>query len=166
MAHPPGLSSMEVTSGPTNLSIKVTFATQDIEALVPIDIDLDAEVTPQELGEARPAIAELIVKHLRIKSDGEWLQPSARRGVEFDDQNNAHVDLVYLGNPRAELSIESTLLELFPDGHQQFVTFRNDSGTVVAEKMLKKTDMKFNVGLGRDTSKAGVSPSLTLASLH
>ena len=160
MAHPPGLSSMEVTSSPANLSIKVTFATQDIEALIPMDIDLDAEVTPQELTDAKPAIAELIRENLHVKVDGELIQPKEMPGVEFDDQNNARVALLYPAHPKEELSIESTFLKLFPDGHQQFIAFRSDSDTVVAEKMLKKTDMKFNVSLSQDTKTETVPISL------
>lgn len=160
MAHPPGLSSMEVTSSPINLSIKVTFAIQDIEALIPMDIDLDAEVTPKELTDAKPAIAELIRKNLHVEVDGDLIQPIEMPGVEFDDQNNARVDLLYPAHPKVEFSIESTFLKLFPDGHQQFIAFRSNSDTVIAEKMLKKTDMKFNLSLNTDTKAETLPASL------
>lgn len=143
MAHPPGLSSMDVNVGTNNLTITVTFAIQDIEAFVPMDIDLDAEVTPQELSDAKPAIAELIRQHLHVEVDGDRPQPNALGLVEFDNQNNAHVRLLFSAHPKAKLTIESTFLNLLPDGHQQFLTLREDSPVVVAEKMLKKEDMAF-----------------------
>lgn len=147
MAHPPGLSSMDVKTGTNSLSVKVTFAIQDIEAFVPMDIDLDAEVTPQELNDAKPAIAELIAHQLRVTVDGDPYQPNALGHVEFDDQNNAHVELLFSAHPKGKLTIESTFLYLLPNGHQQFVTLREDSGAVLAEKMLKKEDVKFSVSL-------------------
>ena len=147
MAHPPGLSSMDVNIGTRDLAVKVTFAVQDIEAFVPMDIDLDAEVTTQELTDAKPAIADLIGHHLRVEVDGNPVKADAMGHVEFDDQNNAHVELLYRAHPEATLSIESTFLNLLPDGHQQFLTLREDSRVVVAEKMLKREDMAFTIHL-------------------
>lgn len=146
-AHPPGLSSMEVNVGADKTVVKVTFAIQDIEAFVPMDIDLDAEVTPQELTDAKPAIAEMVRQNLLIEMDEDRPEPNAPGRVDFDDQNNVHVELFFSARPRANLFIESTFLNLFPDGHQQFVSFREESHTTVAEKMLKKEDMKFTVNL-------------------
>ena len=49
LAHDPGLSSADVILKAHGVNVKITFSLQDIEAFVPMDSDLDAEVTLAEL---------------------------------------------------------------------------------------------------------------------
>ena len=149
-AHPPGLSSMDVTINSTDLLIKVTFSTQDIEAIVPMDFDRDAEVTAEELTQAKPKIADLVDAKLEVIIDDKISHPIESWRVEFDNQNNAHVELIYRAHPEENLKIDSLLLKMFADGHQQFVTLRKDSGEVLAEKMLKKDDASLSLDLNID----------------
>lgn len=146
-AHPPGLSSMDVTIHPKSLSIKVTFSIQDIEAFVPMDLDLDAEVTPAELEQVKPAIAALIGSEIEVSVDGNIASPQALGRVVFDNQNNAHVELLFGVHAEGSLTIDSLFLKMLADGHQQFVTLRKESGAVRAEKMLKKNDSSISINL-------------------
>ena len=138
-AHPPGLSSMDIQLQADRLLISATFAVQDIEALLPMDSDLDAEVSPAELEAVKPQIVALVVQHLVLNAATEPLtvQPVA---IVFDAQNNARIDLEYVYPHTATLDLRSDFLQLMPDGHQQFVTAKGSDGQVLAEKMLTRAD--------------------------
>ena len=166
-AHPPGLSSMDVSIRAESLSVKVTFALQDIEAFAPMDSDLDAEVTAAEREAAKPAIAKLLAGQLRINIDGKDYSPADSGLVSYDDQNNAHVEFVYPAAPKQQLLLESGFLAQLPEGHQQYLTIRDESGKTLAEKMLSKNDYQFSLQLSAagsaEPASAGRSWSATFA---
>ncbi|WGS85088.1 HupE/UreJ family protein [Methylomonas sp. UP202] len=137
-AHPPGLSSLDVAIKAAQIDAKVTFALQDIEAFAPMDSDLDAEVSDDEREAAKPKIAKLLAKQLRINVDGQDVLPVISGSVIYDDQNNAHVELQYAVEPKQTLLVQSKFLALLPDGHQQYLTFRDAGGKVIVEKMIGK----------------------------
>ena len=139
-AHPPGLSSVDLLINADGMLAKVTFALQDIEAFVPMDSDLDAEVSDAEREAAKPAIAHLLAQQLRINVDGKDLLPVEPGTVNYDDQNNAHVEFHFLSAPHRQLLVQSKFLALLPDGHQQFLKIRNADGRTLLEKMLSKAN--------------------------
>ena len=139
-AHPPGLSSVDVVIEADRLLAKVTFALQDIEAFAPMDSDLDAEVSDAEREAAKPAIAELLAKQLRVNVDGNDLAPAEPGSVDYDDQNNAHVQFQYRPAPAQQLTVQSRFLALLPEGHQQFLKIRQVGGNTLLEKMLGRSD--------------------------
>lgn len=139
-AHPPGLSSLDLSMKSTGLDVKVTFALQDIEAFAPMDGDLDAEVSEAERDAAKPAIAKLLAEQLRIYVGGQDLVPTEPGQVSFDDQNNAHVEFHYPALPKQQLLVQSKFLAQLPDGHQQYLTIRDADGKTLSEKMLGKSD--------------------------
>lgn len=139
-AHPPGLSSLDVSIKPARIDAKVTFAVQDIEAFAPMDSDLDAEVTDAEREAAKPAIATLLAGQLRVGVDGQDAVLAEPGQVSFDEQNNAHVELRYAAMPKQELLVQSKFLALLPEAHQQYLTIKDGDGTTLTEKMLGKHD--------------------------
>lgn len=144
-AHPPGLSSLDVSIKPAQLDVKVTFALQDIEAFAPMDSDLDAEVSDAERDAAKPGIAKLLAEQLRVNVDSQDFSPSEPGQVSFDDQNNAHVEFHYPAVPKQQLRVQSKFLALLPDGHQQYLTVRDASGKTSHEKMLNKHDDQIGI---------------------
>ncbi|MDT4290711.1 HupE/UreJ family protein [Methylomonas sp. MO1] len=159
-AHPPGLSSLDVTIKPAQIDAKVTFALQDIEAFAPMDSDLDAEVTDAEREAAKPAIAKLLAAQLRVSVDSRDVQPSEPRQVSFDDQNNARVELHYAAHVQTALLLQSKFLALLPDGHQQYLTVRDANGKALTEKMLGKHDDQISLPIA---NAAGESPQAPFA---
>lgn len=138
MAHPPGLSSVDIKLDADLITARVTFALQDIEAFVPMDSDLDAEVSAAEREAAKPAIARLLGEQLRMNVDGKDLAPLAFGMVDYDEQNNAHVEFHYQPLPQRQLLVQSRFLGVLPEGHQQFIKIRQADGATVLEKMLAK----------------------------
>lgn len=159
-AHPPGLSSVDVSVNASQLNLKVTFALQDIEAFAPMDSDLDAEVSEAEREAAKPAIAKLLADQLRVNVDGQDLAPAEPGRVGFDEQNNAHVEFRYPAEPRQRLLVQSMFLERLSEGHQQFLTVKEASGKTLGEKMLTKNDDRLAIqfgGEGNDGEQGSLS---------
>ncbi len=146
-AHPPGLSSVDLLINADGMLAKVTFALQDIEAFAPMDSDLDAEVSDAEREAAKPAIAQLLAQQLRISVDGQDVSPSQAGRVEYDDQNNAHVEFRFKQAPHSHLLLQSKFLALLPAGHQQFLKIRNAEGNTLLEKMLGRENDQVQLDL-------------------
>lgn len=153
-AHAPGLSSIDLVINGQQISVKVTFAAQEIEAFVPMDSDLDAEVSTAELDAAKPKVGQLIAEKIQLSSDGQPQQPQPNPAVSFDDQNNAQVELSYAPVPQQQLELDSKFLADLPEGHQHFVTIKDASGKTLLEKMLDKPHPQLTLDL---TTPAAVS---------
>ncbi len=146
-AHPPGLSSADLTVKPDGLDVKITFAVQDIEAFVPMDSDGDAEVTSAERDAAKPGIAEYVANELKIQLDGVDIRPATRGTVLFDNQNNAVVDLQFSSAPANSISIQSTFLSKLPSGHKQYVTVKDAGGHELGKKLLTQKSSTLEISL-------------------
>lgn len=156
-AHPPGLSSLDLSILDKSVNVKITFALQDIEAFTPMDSDLDAEVTDAEREAAKPAIAQLLMRELRIIIDGNDYSPVSFGQVTYDNQNNAHVEFVYPGSPKQQLFLQSRFLSQLPYGHQQYLTIRDSNGKTLTEKMLGKQDDQIDLQLGAINSESNTT---------
>lgn len=161
LAHPPGLSSLDAVIQTHQIQIKTTFAVQDIEAFTPMDADLDAEVSDSEREAAKPKIAQLLAEQLSLNLDGNPLQPNQVGKVSYDDQNNAHVELLYPAAPKQQLILQSKFLSLLPDGHQQFLVIKGADEKIIAEKMLTKQDDQISVQLSNDGSQTQTSSTFS-----
>lgn len=146
-AHPPGLSSVELQIGAEQLIAKITFALQDIEAFTPMDSDLDAEVSDAEREAAKPAVARLLAEQFIVTADSQPLSPEFPSIISYDDQNNAHVELHFASQAAKQLHLQSKLLSLLPEGHQQFVTVKNAAGQSLMEKMLGRANDQLQINL-------------------
>jgi hydrogenase/urease accessory protein HupE len=153
-AHAPGLSSIDVVLNAEQMDVKITFALQDIEAFAPMDSDLDAEVSDAEREAAKPNIAQLLAKQLRVNNHDQDLQPLEAGQVSFDEQNNAHVEFHYAVQTQQAILIQSKFLALLPEGHQQYLTAKDTNGVTINEKMLGKTDDQISLSLDAESHSA------------
>lgn len=140
LAHPPGLSSAEITLGANQVNAVLTFAIQDIEAFNPMDSDQDAEVTPAEMDAAKPAIAQWVAEQFVLSVDNVVLKANAVGKVSFDQQNNAQVQFLFNHPTAQQLNVQSRVLSKLPAGHKQYLTLKNQSGQILLEKMLTQED--------------------------
>jgi hydrogenase/urease accessory protein HupE len=146
-AHPPGLSSTDITVKAYNLDIKVTFAVQDIEAFVTMDTDGDAEVSNAELDAAKPHIANYVANELKVLVDGKEIKANQANNVSFDQQNNTIIELSFSGTPTTTIGIESKLLSKLPADHKEYVTIKDLSGHELGKKMLTKIANSLEINL-------------------
>ncbi|MSS76178.1 MAG: HupE/UreJ family protein [Methyloglobulus sp.] len=151
-AHPPGLSSADITVKPEELGVKVIFAIQDIEAFVPMDTDGDAEVSDDELGNATFRIVRFVANEISILSDGKAIPPNGSNTVRFDKQNNATIELNYPGKPLAVIGIQSKLLAKLPPDHKQYVTVKDVSGKELGKKLLTQKANTLEINLETNTA--------------
>lgn len=151
LAHPPGLSSVDISLSAETVLVKTTFALQDIEAYIPMDADLDAEVSDAERIAAKPAIAKLISEKLPISIDESLLQAVGEGSVDFDDQNNAHVQWQLQAHAGKQLKVQSSLLASLAEGHQQYLTVRWQDGRVLAEKLLSRQQAEYQLAINPES---------------
>ena len=153
-AHPPGLSSLDVVLLPQAVTVNITFAIDDIEALVPMDSDFDAEVTPAEQEASKPKIAALLAQELQLTLDGQVHTPTPGN-VSFDDQNNAHITLQYAVAAMQSISVQSKLLSRLAAEHKQYATIKRD-GIELGQKMLTQQDSVLTLNV---TQAADATPT-------
>ncbi len=149
-AHEPGLSSIEITIKNNELYVSQVFALQDVEFLIPMDIDLDADVSDEERDAARPALTKLVLDNLQVRQLETAHIGHERASVKFDQQNNATFDINYKLPSSSQVTITLNLLTLFPDNHKQYVTVKNDRGDVVTQKMLSKSDNSIQLNVNSE----------------
>jgi hydrogenase/urease accessory protein HupE len=147
LAHPPGLSSTDITVKPDGLDVKVTFAVQDIEAFVTMDTDGDADVTDAELEAAKPHVADYVASELKILLDGTETKANATSKVSFDKQNNTTIELNFPGTPKESIGVESKLLGKLPADHKEYVTVKDAAGRELGKKMLTQKANTLEVNL-------------------
>lgn len=164
LAHAPGLSAVDLSILTNQIDVKVTFPVQDIEAFAPMDTDLDAEVSDLERNAAKPAIAKLITEQIRFNIDNQDLQPTSLGLVNFDNQGNVQINFEYSVNPKEQIVLVSKFLSsLLPEGHQQYVTVRNQNNQIIAEKMLTKQDFKITILLANPVNNKQINHTVLIA---
>jgi len=169
-AHPPGLSSVDITLSESSILVKATFALQDLEAFTPMDTDLDAEVSEAERLAARPVIGRLLTEKLLISLDQQGLQPQNEVAVSFDDQNNAHVQWQLAAQAGQQLTVHSDLLAMLAEGHQQYLKVRRLGAEALAEKLLSRQQAELTLAVGANVvshpAASGFSEFFTLGVEH
>lgn len=154
-AHPPGLSSVELQINGDKLTAKITYSLQDIEALVAMDSDLDAEVSTVERETSKSAIALLVAEQFIITNNHAAIVAQQPISVNYDNQNNVHIDLLYSVPLDQELSVQSKLLYRLPENHQQFIRLSDGNGLNFKEKMLGRSDDQFFISTNANVHAIG-----------
>lgn len=154
LAHDPGLSSADFVIKAQGVDAKITFSLQDIEAFVPMDSDLDAEVTPAEQDAVKPDIAKWVLNGVKAIINGQLVTPDGLGSVSFDDKNNAFIEFHYAQAVAQQLKFQADFLSKLPDNHKQFVTIKDESGHGLGEKMLSQTDNAIDFNLTAAATEA------------
>jgi len=145
-AHDPGLSYVELNIGAKQTSVKLTFARQEIAAIVPIDTDQDSQITQTEIDAARAQMEELARRAIVINVDGRDLQPTSVSAF-LGDSNALHLNLLYPALIEGQLKISAPLLGKLARGHRQFLTVYDQAGRKLSEKLLDAHNNQFESGL-------------------
>lgn len=146
-AHPPGLSSADVTVKPDNVSVKFTFSSQDIEAMVPMDTDGDAEVSDDELGNATSRVARFLGDQYSVSINGQEIKSAFSSTVSFDNKNNTHVVLNYNNTQTRTFGLNAKILAKLPADHKQYLTIKDSAGKEFGKKMLTRQDSIVDIDL-------------------
>jgi hydrogenase/urease accessory protein HupE len=166
-AHDPGLSTAALKTFPDRLEAEVIFARADIEALVPLDLNDDGLVSPDELERARPQLETLSRTALSVLVDGTAVAIT-ESGFRLDATNNFHIAGVFRAQGAKVLAVESQLLKQLPPGHRQFISLLDDQGAALAEALLSaeqnvvELDMPRRLGAASPPSSIGTFPDFFL----
>jgi hydrogenase/urease accessory protein HupE len=134
-AHDPGLSALDLRLEERRLLAHLTFSRGDLETLIALDTDGDGQVSQAEFGTARPLLDALAADALDVRFGGRRA-PATVLAVGLDESDGVHFHLSFPAADGSELGLRSTLVARLPRGHRQYLSLRDGSGIVLAEKML------------------------------
>src|SRR5262245_53932588 len=145
-AHDPGLSSVEVTLSAEQASAKLTFARQEIAGIVPIDANLDSQITQAEFDSARAQLEQFARQAIVINLDGNDLHPTKVTAL-LGESNALHLDLLFPAFSEGRLKISAPLIGKLARGHREFLTLQDQSGRKISEKLLDANNNQFETRL-------------------
>jgi hydrogenase/urease accessory protein HupE len=134
-AHDPGLSVAQITLKDSGIAAGLTFAREEIAALVSMDSDHDGQVTQSEFDAARAQLEVIASQVLIVSVDGKALTPTKVSSI-LGESNALHLNLTFPAKAAGRLSISAPLLARLARGHRQFLTIRDATGKKLSEKML------------------------------
>jgi hydrogenase/urease accessory protein HupE len=139
-AHDPGLSSVELELAGRGLRATLTFARADAALLAASgESGGTRDVRPAPPPAALEVLAGML---LEVEIDGARAAGAARASA---DAGNVQVTLDYPGPVSARLSVRSRVFALLPRGHRQYLSLRDGSGRVVADRLLEAGAERFEI---------------------
>ncbi|MGQ0593749.1 MAG: HupE/UreJ family protein [Gammaproteobacteria bacterium] len=145
LAHPPGLSSAEVSIASERIAVVLSYAVQDLEALAPADTDGDAEVSDTERAQWATRLVPLAEQSLTLAAEGKRYGAAGAPRVRFDDAQNVHFDLSFDRPAEAGFSLHAAFPGPLPAGHRQLVSVQDADGRVLGERMAERDGWSLEV---------------------
>jgi hypothetical protein len=152
-AHDPGLSAVEVKLDGYKAAARLTFARNEIATIAPMDADRDGQVSQPEFDAARSRLVSLAKESFALSADSMASLP-ATVAISLDDGDAIHFDLEFPPPQGSSLTLRSLLIDKLPRGHRQFVTLRDASGNVQAQRMLDAANNSFEFQISQTRSRA------------
>ena len=165
-AHDPGLSAADVIVSANGPVIHLTFATNDIERLCDIDTDRNRIVSSEEFTTAKTELEALARRAFELQLDEQSL--TATDVTLFQDKKSEAVrfELTFSRARGSYLHLRSAILNVLPRGHKQYLSVRNELGTVLAERILETGNEQLLVDLGNALSSHSSRSFIVLGIEH
>ncbi|MCZ6874104.1 MAG: HupE/UreJ family protein [bacterium] len=145
-AHDPGLSAAALRMTDSELTAHLTFARRELESLVPIDADHDGSVSAEEFAIARPHLDALAARLIEVRDGG--LRIAAQiTAVELDASDALHFYLRFPCQTGSQLRLSAPIIAKLARGHRQYVSIRDASGDLIADRMLDADHAVFDLPL-------------------
>lgn len=120
-AHPPGLSSIELTEKPGgSFELLLTLSRFDAEILSPMDADRDGRISAAEMDDARADLEALPAEIIKLSIDGS-VREGICENVSADDKDNVLLLVNYPGPGGKHITLVSNIFKRLPGGHRQLV---------------------------------------------
>jgi len=150
-AHDPGLSSLELHVGPSDIVADLSMAAADAATLIGSDAD----------GARLGAFA---LQTIDLQVDGRQLEGLVD-DIAWQEGNAIRVRLRYVRTPGSRLAIRSVVASRLARGHRQLLSIRKDDDALLAQRMLDaNTD---GVGdLGLSSASAGTTLQFFVLGIH
>jgi len=148
LAHDPGLSLAEFQLQGEHLALHLTFARDDIQKLLPLDLNGDGQISPSEFDSMQTRLQSLAQKAVEVHIDDHLLQVKSCM-AQLGESNAIHFKIELLRIPGLRLQINSALLSELPRGHRQFLSVRNGPENLLREEMLEATHSTVEINLSK-----------------
>jgi hydrogenase/urease accessory protein HupE len=157
-AHDPGISSATLWLQQDRLKAILTFSPVDIEALLPMDLDGDRQVSESEFMETRAVLERLIREGVQVSLDDEVVSPGEWTVERTEDRRGHNIEVRLRFPAHADvtrLSLRNVLLPNLPLGHRHYVQLLDEQATLVGEALLDRSNDTFEATLARPGGAAG-----------
>ena len=155
-AHEIGLSVVELWVEQERMTVQLTFAQSEVEALVAAEERVIGKRIPAAPDSARTGLEALALTALEITLDERPLQ-ATEVAVQPEPNNTIQFRLSFPMSAGSRLGLRSMLPVRLTAGHRQFLVVRSLSGQTVAERILDGTRNTFEADLAR-LSSSGAKP--------
>ena len=150
-AHEIGLSVVELRVDKQHVSVQLTFAQSEVEALVAGEKRIPGDPTPDAQNSARTGLEALALSALEVTLDERLLRAS-EVAVHPEPNNTVQFRLAFPISAGSRLGVRSTLPARLTPGHRQFLVVRSKAGQTLAERILDGKSDTFAVDLARLSS--------------
>jgi hypothetical protein len=152
-AHDVGLSSAVVQLHTNKLDAVLTFAVRETEEILPLDVNGDGTITPDEFILRRDQLAISLATNCEIRFDSVAAQFGAIR-CQLDSSNN--VDLSFTCEMRdfKQLEINLPIIRQLTPGHRMFFTLLGPSGDTIADRLLSQNSPSVSIQMDSATPAA------------
>jgi hydrogenase/urease accessory protein HupE len=134
-AHDPGLSVATARVSGGQLLITLAMARADIAPLAKLETNYNASVNYGGLGAVLPRLQNLC-RGAFVVSCADRLATLAPGFVQSTNQTDVQIQMTFSGLSPGSWTIHSALLAKLPRGHRQFLSVRDEQGTLLGERML------------------------------
>ncbi len=156
-AHDPGISTAQGELRADALVLTTGFAPADAQQLLPPTLRHEGAWTQSEFDAAHERLLAIASQLWEIRHGGGVVSPREMR-VELLAGDNVSFTLVFPRGPdRPALTLRALKLTELPSGHRQFVIVSDETGAVVAKKLMKADDAALEVPASGPESAATIS---------
>ena len=148
LAHEIGLSVVELRVEHEHLSVQMTFAQSEVEALVAVEQKTTGNPVPVTPVPTRTGLEALALTALEITLDERPLQ-AGDVTVQPEPNNTIQFRLSFPMSAGSRLGVRSMLPARLTPGHRQFLVVRSKTGQTLAERILDGTGNTFQADLAR-----------------
>src|SRR5262249_38465194 len=152
LAHDPGLSAIDLKLDSGKLTVDLTFARKDIEAIVPIDLNRDGVVSADEFSAARAQLDAVGRETVEIGIDGRRLAPG-KITITPKDGDAVHFQIAFDGATGAKLQLRSVFISKLAFGHKQYLTLHGNTGEAKGARMLDAKNNVYDIDLAAITEQ-------------
>jgi hydrogenase/urease accessory protein HupE len=157
LAHDPGLSSANLWLQRDRIQATLTFAPPDIEALLPMDLDGNGEVSDTEFEEAGAVLERFLREGLEVRFDDETTDLTELTIERTADQRGRNIEIRLafpLKTDASLLTLRNALLAELPLGHRHYVQLLDEGANPISEALLDRTNDTFETSLARPEGAA------------
>ena len=149
LAHDVGLSSATVQLRTNRLEALLTFAVRETEEIVPLDLNQDGAVSPDEFALGRESLAPALATNCEVRLDNTPM-PLQQVRCQLDTSNNVDLQFSCALPKFKELQLDFSIILLLAPGHRMFFTLLTPAGDTIAERLLSQNSPTVNIQLDNE----------------